>query len=360
MIQGSHFSAAKGGAQYQASVLVERLVQSGDFDVTFITRNVAPSYIPDGYVVERLTPNRWLRKLGFVADTRQLYRELSRHRPEVIYQQGLKGHTGIAARFAESSGARFIFHVASDFDVLPSAELAAFDFKSVSGIDKRIGEWGLKHARDVVVQTSVQEQLLSRYYHRSASLLVKNFHPLPNEEVDRKKIIRLVWVANFKAVKRPEIFVNLAERFLGRSDCEFVMIGRSGGGSAYGNLLARIEALENLEYLGEMSQEEVNFQIASSHVLVNTSSMEGFPNTFVQAWMRALPVLTLGVNTDHLFDNQELGFCSEDFTTLVSRTDLLISDHALREKMGRHSKNYAVKNHSLRNVDPLIDLLRAC
>jgi len=359
MIQGSHFSAAKGGAQYQADVLVEQLVRTGDFEVTFITRNVANGFVPEGYAVEQLTPNRWLKRLGFVADTRQLQQTLYAHQPDVIYQQGLKGHTGIAARYARSSGARFVFHVASDFDVLPSSKLSAFEFKSVSGIDKKLGEWGLRKADDIVVQTTVQQQLLAQHYQRNSSLLVKNFHPFPAENVERGDTIRVIWVANFKAVKRPELFVDLAAHFADRSDCEFVMAGRGGDDATYGELHKRMRALGNLRFLGEISQDEVNREIAASHILVNTSSMEGFPNTFVQAWMRGLPVVSQGVNTDNLFDSEMLGYCASDFPTLVARIEDLVNDSALRETLGENGRTYALENHSLHNVNPLIDLLRA-
>jgi len=211
----------------------------------------------------------------------------------------------------------------------------------------------------VVVQTTIQEQFLARHYDRKASLIVKNFHPLPEQEAERGEKVRVVWVANFKAVKRPEIFVDLAERFAERSDCEFIMIGRRGAGPAYKALHGRIETTKNLTFMGEIAQESVNSEISRSHLLVNTSSMEGFPNTFVQAWMRGLPVVTMGVNTDKLFDQEDMGFCTENFADLFSRVDQLVTDRAMREKLGAQGKAYAMENHSLRNVDALISLLRA-
>ncbi len=55
-------------------------------------------------------------------------------------------------------------------------------------------------------------------------------------------------------------------------------------------------------FCGAISQQEVNAELANAHVLVNTSLYEGFPNTFIQAWMRRTVVVSLNVNPDGIFD----------------------------------------------------------
>ena len=357
MIQGGHFSTSRGGAQYQAEVLVDRLVETEMFDITYITRNVAADFAPEGYRVERIsTPSR-IKRAGFFLDWPQLMGMLKRLQPDVIYQQGLKAHTGIAARYARKSGARFVFHVASDFDVLPASELAGLDFSGVSPLDKRLGEWGLRHADDVIAQTIVQQEFLEKHYFKSPCAIVRNFHPLPGECVERGRTLRVIWVANFKPVKRPEAFVALAEAWKDRPECQFVMVGRGGNDATYADLHRRIAALDNLEYLGEISQEAVNKEIARSHILVNTSIMEGFPNTFVQAWMRGLPVVTMGVNSDRLFDERQIGICTADPNELLSTLGDLARVPETIAEMGRHARKYAFDNHTMKNVDQLVALL---
>jgi hypothetical protein len=44
--------------------------------------------------------------------------------------------------------------------------------------------------------------------------------------------------------------------------------------------------VQNLEYVGPVSLEEVNVWLARSSIFVNTSlPRQGFPNTFIQAWL---------------------------------------------------------------------------
>jgi glycosyltransferase involved in cell wall biosynthesis len=71
--------------------------------------------------------------------------------------------------------------------------------------------------------------------------------------------------------------------------------------------MAAIRATPNLEYLGEKSQDEVNELLARAHIYVNTSLFEGFANTFIQAWMRDVAVVSLHVNPDGVFDREGVG-----------------------------------------------------
>ena len=355
MVQGSHFSAMKGGAQYQAEVLVDALVATDRFDVSYVTRNADPSFRPKGYRIVRLPTPGWMRRFGFATDAVTLTRTLGELAPDVIYQQGLKAHTGIAARYAHARGSKLVFHIASDFDVLPRPVLASMGHRGPSLLDKRMGEFGLRAADTVVAQTRVQAELLETHYGRTADAIVRNFHPVAEETLCKSDPVTVIWVANFKSVKRPELFVRLAKD-LAATPARFVMIGR-GGGTEFASLQAEIGAVSNLQHLGELSQDEVNRWVAQSHILVNTSLIEGFPNTFIQAWMRKVPVVTLGVNSDRLFDSDELGLCSDSYDALVANVGNLIGDRQRREAMGERAVAYANREHSMANVQKLIELL---
>ena len=42
-----------------------------------------------------------------------------------------------------------------------------------------------------------------------------------------------------------------------------------------------------------------------SKILINTSSFEGFPNTFVQAWANGVPVISLKVDPDNIIKKKK-------------------------------------------------------
>ena len=71
--------------------------------------------------------------------------------------------------------------------------------------------------------------------------------------------------------------------------------------------------------------------------------------------MRGLPVVTAGVNSDRLFDSGQIGFCGKDYEEFKKWVLKLVGDEALRSQMSENSKLYADQNHSMKNVDELIN-----
>ena len=95
------------------------------------------------------------------------------------------------------------------------------------------------------------------------------------------------------------------------------MIGARGAYSLDDGL-ARGEQSANLNFLGEQSLAQVNERLWACRLVVNTSQTEGFPNTFIQAWARFVPVVSLKVDPDGVIARHQLGFCSGDFSRMVS------------------------------------------
>src|SRR6202011_2983272 len=109
-----------------------------------------------------------------------------------------------------------------------------------------------------------------------------------------------------------------------------------------------------LQYLGTRSQSEVNELLARSHVFVNTSRYEGFPNTFIQAWMREVPVVSLQVDPDRLLEEQGVGIaCDDSEQQLAAAVRGLLEDAARRAGYARRAREYAMSRHSMANAKGL-------
>jgi glycosyltransferase involved in cell wall biosynthesis len=199
--------------------------------------------------------------------------------------------------------------------------------------------------------------LLQAYYKRSPTSIIYNFHPFPKEEIKKSPPVKIVWVANLKPWKRPDVFIRLAKDLRGERGVQFIMVGSLQGTKSWHKRLFRdIKGLKDLKYLGARTQEEVNSILASSHIFVNTSRWEGFPNTFIQSWMRKVPVVSLQVNPDRIFDNQEIGFHSRTYETLKKDVLTLIRNPDLREQMGTKAQTYAFNMHSQKNAEKIIEI----
>jgi glycosyltransferase involved in cell wall biosynthesis len=170
----------------------------------------------------------------------------------------------------------------------------------------------------------------------------------------------VVWVANLKSLKQPEIFIKLAQDLEGLTTAKFLMIGEMQATHKERTYLEELlRGTKNLSYLGRLPQGEVNKILAESHLLVNTSLWEGFSNTFIQAWMRRVPVISLNVNPDNIFEARMLGLHSGSYEQLKLDVIRLLNDDKLRERMGLYSQAYSFENHSENNVKKIISIFNS-
>jgi glycosyltransferase involved in cell wall biosynthesis len=223
-----------------------------------------------------------------------------------------------------------------------------------------VGEYGVRHADQIIVQTGDQARKLHETYGLDAAAIVPNFQPAPTEQPPPRdpQVLRAIWVGNIKAVKRAELFVDLAAHFANRNDLRFVMIGRPGEPAQYGALHQKMKSLPNLDYLGEQPIERVNSEIAASDVLVTTSAYEGFPNTFIQAWLRGVPVLSNRVDPDGCLTKGGAGLLVGEGEGLVRALGELHADRVRLAALAKAAREYGFANHLPDKADRLISLLR--
>jgi glycosyltransferase involved in cell wall biosynthesis len=65
-------------------------------------------------------------------------------------------------------------------------------------------------------------------------------------------------------------------------------------------------ACANLTFHGSLSYLDAADLYGRAKVLLNTSDVEGFPNTYLQAWIRGVPVVTL-IDPDRVIEREGLG-----------------------------------------------------
>jgi glycosyltransferase involved in cell wall biosynthesis len=351
--------ASLGGAEYQIQCLLDVLIGTRRHEIYLLAHHVGPEAQSNGYRIVRIGKGRQVSRFGYWLDAVPLYRALRATRPDVIYQRVGCGYTGIAAHYARRNKARMIWHVSSDADVSPGSTVFYGRNFVQYYIEKRCIAYGIRHADSIVVQTQHQADQLVRYYGRKADAIAPNFHPAPSEAIDKGGPLSVIWVANLKPLKQPEVFVRVAARLSDLTGVRFIIVGAmQGGPSAWREQLLRdIQNAANLDYVGPKTQREVNELLARAHVLVNTSVTEGYPNTFIQAWQREVPVVSLSVDPDGVLDREAIGICAGSEQRLEEALRLLLTDSALRNEYGARGRDYAARRHSIRNTSALIRLI---
>jgi glycosyltransferase involved in cell wall biosynthesis len=357
IVSPAHWKPSMGGAEYQIACLLDTLIALDRHEIYYLAHRVAVDFQPAEYRIIKIGKGGAAPRWGYIAHALPLYRALRSIRPDVIYQRVACGYTGIAAYYAHRQGACLIWHVAHDTDLMPSATLGGRN-PVRHFLERRSIEYGLRHATHVVVQTERQAKLLQANYRRTADAVIPNFHPQSREVIDKSGPLLVVWIANLKPWKQPEAFLELAAALSDLKDVRFVMVGSSSGATA--ELMRSIRAAGNVEYRGERSQSDVNELLARAHIFVNTSLYEGFPNTFIQAWMREVPVASLHVDPDGVLEREEIGLCAGSVERLAEFVRLLISNPELRAEYALRAREHAMRRHSLRNADVLADMIENC
>jgi glycosyltransferase involved in cell wall biosynthesis len=345
-----------GGAEYQISLLIDALMASGRYDIHYLAHFVGGRERTRNYQVVQIGRGG-IPRLGFLMDAASLSGKLRELKPDVIYQRVACAYTGICAAFAHRHAIPMLWHVAHDTDVAPRSLDPGRNILRVR-LEKWAANYGARHASRVVVQTHRQASLLQQNFRRAADAVIPNFHPPAKEILDKSGAPTVVWIANLKDWKRPEVFVRLAANLADLRDVKFVMVGLPAGpGRFQEGLMASIAALPNLEYLGPKTLREVNELLARASIFVNTSTHEGFPNTFIQSWLRSVAVVSLSVDPDHVLETKQVGILAQSESGLADAVRRLVEDPRTREAYGSRGREHALAQHSLRNTQHLIELM---
>jgi glycosyltransferase involved in cell wall biosynthesis len=346
-----------GGAEYQIALLIDALVESNRYELHYVTHFVDPREWARPYEVHRVGSGGPIPRMGYLMESRSLYATLAAIRPEAIYQRVAGGYTAICAAYARRHAIPLVWHVAHDTEVDRQVLDPARNFLRVR-LEKWAAEYGLRRATRIVVQTHHQDRLLRRHFGREADAVIGNFHPPAADTIDKQEPPTVVWIANLKPWKRPEIFVRLAAALKDLRAARFIMVGAPSDDGAWQQALVReIEGTPNLEYVGRQSHAEVNALLGRSHIFVNTSMHEGFPNTFIQAWLRQVAVVSLQVDPDRVLELEKVGIAAGTEAGLQAAVRSLLEDPEARLAYAERGCRHAVTRHSLANARELVRLI---
>jgi len=354
-----HWEDAGGGAEYRVCLIAQSLAMLGHLVYYVCTSPNAREWSSEQVHVIPLKARVFSRRFGrnYFLYRASLLRALDRIQPDVIYQSVACAFTGIAASYAKKNGCPMVWHVASERDIClePSVPLRAllFDY-----IDRRWTEYGIRSSDMIIGQARYQDQLLYDRYGRRCDLIVGTPQPAPEGPIVKTGPVTVLWVANLKPLKQPEIFLRLVRDLDACRGLRFVMIGRPAYRSYQRRLEREMLGLRGFTYMGEQPLDRVNQILSRSHILVNTSVYEGFPCTFIQAWFRRVPVVSLNVDPDDVLKTRQLGFHSRSVEGLVRDIRRLAGDEDLREAMGTQALQYARSHHSMnQNMTQITTLL---
>lgn len=337
MLCGGHF----GGIAVQLKFWGEAFMKNGASVHSLTYRS---SFERDGFIFHKIVNKR---NFNLVLEWIYAYRLIRELRPKYVLIRGAQRALYPLVTVARLFDAKVIFFGASDVNFIPGKASVG------NGLNQKMYEKGLDKVPVIVTQNEFQKNTLFSNYGKS-SVVIPNIWPKIAGGDDEEKCYDVVWIANFRRLKRAEWVMELARQL---PDVKFVMAGGANDFGYFSEIRSLAIGLKNVEFLGPVSFEKSNELIRHSKILLCTSEYEGFPNTFLQAWAANVPVLST-VDPNGVIEGYELGkfCCSVD--EMVSGIHELLGDRASELKIMGNIERYFSAYHSFqKGYDDLIRFL---
>lgn len=347
-----------GGAEVQMYLLAKAFHSSG-WNVFYASEDVEETSEDVGI---KLVPLKKSKNKKF--DYNHFCGVLNDIDADIYYQRGRKALTYYLSKFCRQYNKKFVYAASMDIDTKRFKQASRLKPQKPLSFIKNIAPAiindyktlkGIKNATCVLAQTNRQKHAFKK--HRGIpSEVIRNIS-LPNIGNEKKKEqpAIVLWVANIKKWKQPELFIKLAKD-LKNSNCQFIMAGDLRDKSYLS--IIKNSANDNFRFLGRIEYLESNELFSKASIFINTSlHYEGQPNSYIQAWLNEVPVVALNHDPDNVIKSNNLGFHSGSYEQLVSDVKKLIENPDLRTQMGKRAKQFAEETYSRKNFEQLLKLI---
>ena len=280
------------------------------------------------------------------------WKRLSRLNVRVFFQHG--SLPGIIGLYCKLNNKKFILDIASDSQMFLTPHKKNFNMDFFSGIIFYVGNLlDLLSASHIITQHEDQFTKMNTI-DKKITIIKPVLASINKIDSTNKKGDLIAWIGSIAKVKRPEFFLDIAEAIPNE---KFILIGGHHGDiQLYEKIKERAQHIPNVTLTGPLSHDLVLKYFNNIKLLVNTSSYEGFPNTFIEAWAHSIPVLTLGVDPASTIVKNKLGNVFSNVADLIEFVNGL--DDIEYQKMSFNIEIYYNKYHNYKNYDKYADILK--
>jgi glycosyltransferase involved in cell wall biosynthesis len=342
-MSGSTSVKVVGGAEVQQSIIAPALARRG-YRVSMISLDYGQ---PDRSEVAGVTiynsyrPDEGVPVLRFFHPRlTSLWRVLTRVDADIYYTRTAAADTGFMAHFCRRHGRKSIYAGASDVDFLPGNE----DIRYAR--DRKIFEWGVRRVDRIITQNAVQQGQLMDHYHRDGTVIPSCYVPPAGARHDRAGYV--LWTASMRPSKRPGLAIEIAKRL---PHCRFVIVGGPDpdhkSQEEYAALTEAARKLPNVEMKGFVPFTEAEKLFNGARVVLNTSLYEGFPNTFLQAWSRAIPTVAFIDTGSRTKEGEAVYDMARDAYDAAFKVERLMSDDILWREASLRALAHFRDNHAV-------------
>lgn len=344
---------AFGGAEIQQCLIARALAARGT-EVAFVSHAAGPprEEAHEGVRFFTVPLSEGSAVHRFARTQIDFWRAMGHADASVYYQRCAGSLSGFVGLFARLHGRPFIFSVANDRDI---------DGRFIAGATAAEAakyRLGVRLTSAIVVQSRNQLKLLREGWGREG-VIIPSICPVDLQETAPSgNGGSVLWVGNLLPKKRPNLLLDLADAL---PEVSFTMIALPIGEAALvRETLDRIRSTQNVEYIEGVSYPEIPAYYRKAALLVSTSVAEGFPNVFLEAWARRLPVVSLEIDPDEVICERKLGTHAGTMEELIRAVKGLLGRRDTREEIGERARAYVREYHAPERVGTRYeDLLRS-
>ena len=257
---------------------------------------------------------------------------------DIYIQRGLSPFSGIIGVYCRIFNRKFVYMMSHDRETDGTYE------KNNNLLKSFFANLVFKYSDLIITQSEYQKRNLKR--RKIESIIIKSGYPILEHIGIKKKYI--LWVGRSDDWKKPELFLKLAEL---NPDFKFVIIcpPSTYNPKLSGKINKESQKLNNLKFVDFVPFNQIDKYFQEAKILVNTSTQEGFPSTFIQAAKNKTPIVSLNVNPDNFLEEYNCGVCcNNNFELMNKNLNILLSDKNSYKRMSENTYNYVKKNHDLK------------
>ena len=322
-----------GGAEVDLYLLATELAKDERFSVSFVVGDYGQT---DTEQIEGVTLHKSLNvDKNLFLHGPKIWKALKKANADIYMSEACSLGTFLNAFFCKINKKVFIYRTAHTRET-DGSYFQQNKFRSI------FVKWAFRQARPLITQNNNDVQNISATLGLS-SIVIRNACRIRQTLPTKNGTI--LWVGRSLPVKRPDLFLKLANQF---PKNQFVMICPQGSGDTnYESLRKEAEKIDNLQFLSYVPFNEIDSWFERASVFVSTSDSEGFPNTFVQSCKSGAAILSLNVNPDDFLSQHNCGFCADGcWERFIDKFQWLIKANKA-EQLGENGLAYIKAHHDL-------------
>lgn len=274
---------------------------------------------------------------------------------------GVQSHSASVIASAQKKGIPSILFLGSDSD-LDENYLPGNNYVSAYRDRADVCYWVIQNADKILCQTEYQRERLKSLFQRDSEL-IKN--PIDVEKWDRNftsvnernpqflaEVERYaIWIGRADPVhKRPQDVIKIAGLC---PEIPFLVIMNKRDDVL--DAQVRADAPENVFFEEKVPFHSMPMVFRKASAMVNTSALEGFPNTFLQAAISRVPIVSLNVEEQFLIKANAGYFASESIENAAKQLRSIWNGTA----PNYDGREYVIRHHSLnQQVDHLASAIK--